>query len=104
MRLDKKTIEIIKNLALYYFGYTSKIYIFGSRVNDADKGGDIDIYIETDLNVDSSELFKLESKYWAGLQKALGERKIDIIVNALKLNKNNYIYEVAKKTGIMINR
>lgn len=102
MRLDKKTIEIIKNLALSYFGNTSKIYIFGSRVNDADKGGDIDIYIETDLNIDSSGLFKLESKYWAGLQKAIGERKIDIVVNDTRLNKNNHIYEVAKETGIMI--
>ncbi|RZD18147.1 MAG: nucleotidyltransferase domain-containing protein [Candidatus Acididesulfobacter diazotrophicus] len=102
MRLDKKTIEIIKNLALSYFGINTKIYIFGSRVNDIEKGGDIDIYIETYLDINSTELFNLESKYWTILQKTLGERKIDIIVNDIKLNKNNYIYEVAKKTGVMI--
>jgi predicted nucleotidyltransferase len=102
VRLDKKTIEIIKNLALSYFGINTKIYIFGSRVNDIEKGGDIDIYIETYLDINSTELFNLESKYWTILQKTLGERKIDIIVNDIKLNKNNYIYEVAKKTGVMI--
>ena len=102
MRLDKKTIEIIKNLALSYFGINAKIYIFGSRVNDIERGGDIDIYIETYLDINSTELFNLESKYWTILQKTLGERKIDIIINDTKLNKNNYIYEVAKKTGVMI--
>ncbi|MHB1679478.1 MAG: nucleotidyltransferase family protein [bacterium] len=102
MRLDKKTVEIIKNMALSYFGINAKIYIFGSRVNDTEKGGDIDIYVETYLDINSSELFNLESKYWTSLQKALGERKIDIIINDTKLNNNNYIYEVAKKTGIMI--
>ncbi|MCL5673740.1 MAG: nucleotidyltransferase domain-containing protein [Deltaproteobacteria bacterium] len=102
MRLDKKTVETIKNLALSYFGINAKIYIFGSRANDIERGGDIDIYIETYLDINSTELFNLESKYWVSLQKALGERKIDIIINDINFNNNNYIYEVAKKTGIMI--
>jgi predicted nucleotidyltransferase len=102
VRLDKKTVETIKNLALSYFGINAKIYIFGSRVNDIERGGDIDIYIETYLDINSTELFNLESKYWVSLQKALGERKIDIIINDINFNNNNYIYEVAKKTGIMI--
>ena len=102
MRLDDKTIKTIKRFGLFYFGSNAKIYIFGSRVDDFKKGGDIDIYIETDLAVNSSELFNLESSYWVSLQKALGERKIDIIVNDINFNKNNYIYEIAKKTGITI--
>lgn len=102
MRLDDKTVKIIKESGLIFFGSNAKVYIFGSRADNLKKGGDIDIYIETDLAVNSSELFNIESEYWVCLQKALGERKIDIIVNDINFNKNNYIYEVAKKTGVTI--
>ena len=103
MRLDDKTIKTIKELGLCYFGNNAKIYIFGSRTDDSKKGGDIDIYVETDLNVNSSELFDIESKYWVSMQKELGEMKIDIVINDINFNKKSYIYEVAKKTGIALN-
>ncbi len=103
MRLDNKTIKTIKELGLRYFGNNAKIYIFGSRTDDSKKGGDIDIYVETDLNVNSSELFDIESKYWVSIQKELGEMKIDIVINDINFNKKSYIYEVAKKTGIALN-
>ena len=35
--------------------------------------------------------------------KELGEIKIDIVINDINFNKKNYIYEVAKKTGIALN-
>lgn len=44
MRLKEKEKEIIKATLLDIFGI-SKIYLFGSRVDDSKKGGDIDLYI-----------------------------------------------------------
>ena len=44
MRLTSKEIKIIKNKSLEIFG-ECEIYIFGSRIDDNKKGGDIDIYI-----------------------------------------------------------
>ena len=44
MRLTSKEIDIIKNKVETIFS-KSVIYLFGSRVYDDKKGGDIDLYI-----------------------------------------------------------
>ncbi|MHB1696728.1 MAG: nucleotidyltransferase domain-containing protein [bacterium] len=100
MRLKKEEIDAIKQTAITYFGSDANVYIFGSRAVDTKRGGDIDIYIETNLKLDSRELYKKKLSYAIALDKKIGEQKIDIIVNNFADNK--HIYEVARKTGIMI--
>jgi len=51
MRINNETIELIKDLANKYFGIDSKVFVFGSRIDDSKKGGDIDLYIETSLDL-----------------------------------------------------
>ncbi len=46
MRLQKNEIDIIKNVILEHIN-DAKIVLFGSRVYDDKKGGDIDIFVET---------------------------------------------------------
>jgi hypothetical protein len=46
MRLDPKTLEIIKSEVADQLGPEAIIRLFGSRVDDNLKGGDIDLYIE----------------------------------------------------------
>ena len=55
MRLSIEESKMIRDSAVKYFGKNSKIYLFGSRTDDKKKGGDIDIYIETDKTL--SEIF-----------------------------------------------
>lgn len=100
MRLKKEEIDIIKQTAMVYFGEEANVYIFGSRAVDAKRGGDIDIYIETNLKLNLHELYKKKLSYAVALDKKIGEQAIDIVVN--NFTDNKYIYEVAKKTGIMI--
>ncbi len=72
MRLTQKEIEIIKNTINRYIK-DSKIYLFGSRLDDNKKGGDIDIFIISQEN--SYELkIKIRSKL-----KYLLHKPIDII-------------------------
>jgi predicted nucleotidyltransferase len=51
MRINNETVELIKELAGKYFGVDSKVFVFGSRIDDSKKGGDIDLYIETSLDL-----------------------------------------------------
>ena len=53
----------------------AQIYLFGSRVDDAAKGGDIDLLVlSTSIN------FMKKLDILAQLHRKLGERKIDIAV------------------------
>ena len=97
MRIRKEDITTIKKITKEYFGSSAKVYLFGSRVNDQKKGGDIDLYIETDLK---ENVFEQKLKMLGKLHQALGEQKIDIVINNFFNDK--YIYHVAKNEGIRL--
>ena len=59
MRLTPKEIDIIKDSVDKIFG-KSTIYLFGSRLDNSKKGGDIDLYIELE---DKENLFELQRRY-----------------------------------------
>lgn len=97
MRLTEKQIKIIKDLAYKFLGTDAKIYLFGSRTDDSKKGGDIDIYIETRI---TENILEKKINMLVELEKKLGQRKIDIVIN--NFQKNLPVYEVAKKEGIIL--
>ena len=45
MRLTQTQIKIIKQVASEVFGPTVRIFLFGSRTDHQQRGGDIDLYI-----------------------------------------------------------
>jgi predicted nucleotidyltransferase len=60
MRLSQKQISIIKQMVMFVFGENTKVYLFGSRVDDTKKGGDVDLLLETQS--DSTLLDKIRLK------------------------------------------
>ncbi|MDD5214633.1 MAG: nucleotidyltransferase domain-containing protein [Methylococcales bacterium] len=95
MRLTSHQQTTIKKLTTEIFGKDARLILFGSRVDDAKKGGDIDLYIE--IKNPESMLDK-KIKLLMALNLALGEQKIDLVVN--NFTKEKPIYEIAKQTGI----
>jgi len=95
MRLSQHYVDVIKK----YFNQIFKngeIYLFGSRVDDNKRGGDIDLY----LNVtDHENLFKKKIQFLAKIKKELGEQKIDIVFNK---DKTRLIEREALKWGIKL--
>jgi predicted nucleotidyltransferase len=67
------------------FGISSKIYLFGSRVDDTLRGGDIDLYIQTEITEDS---FKKRIEFLVELEKEIGEQKVDLVFNYEKSGKS----------------
>ena len=47
MRLTPAQIDIIKTTAQTVLGDGARVTLFGSRVDDQAKGGDVDLYVET---------------------------------------------------------
>ncbi len=80
MRLSEEYRTTIKEVLRKHFGEGSKFYLFGSRVDDTKRGGDIDLYIETDFE-DFDRAWKAKGKSWVEMQDRLGEQKIDILMH-----------------------
>ena len=95
MRLTQSEIADIKRIFLEVFE-SGNIYLFGSRVDDAKKGGDIDLYIDSKST--SNRLAK-KINFLSLLKQALGDQKIDVI---LSKDKSRLIEKEALENGIKL--
>ena len=94
MRLTQFEISAIKKSFSETF-VDGKIYLFGSRVDDNKRGGDIDLYLCPMVKKDNSN--KLKISFLVKLQSIIGEQKIDVIIAK---DKNRLIEQEALATGI----
>lgn len=101
MRLTEKQIEAIRQLFKKYFLKNDHIWLFGSRVDDTKRGGDIDLYIETGYDTISTMVTSKRS-FLIELEEKIGEQKIDIVINQMNSNFHLPIYDEAKKTGVQL--
>jgi len=92
VRLEEWEVREIKKAAKLIFGEDVKVILFGSRVYDDKKGGDIDLYVIT-----NAPTYEKKKKFWIELQERLGEQKIDIILSE---DPNRSIEKVALKEGV----
>ena len=68
--------------------------IFGSRADESQKGGDIDIYIQTDKKED---ILKSKLTFLREFDKLFGEQKVDLLVDNGTKKKKIFEIEIAKK-------
>lgn len=95
MRLTEFEINAIKQSALEVFGSKVQVFLFGSRVDDTKRGGDIDLYIKAEAGND----FTHKIKFLVLLEQKIGEQKIDVV---FALDKNRPIERQAISTGVLL--
>jgi len=98
IRLPIATIDAIVKAFTINFEPGDTLWIFGSRVNLAAKGGDIDLYIETN-NPKADDVISRKFKMVSAIWRSIGERKIDVVINMLSLNYNLPIHNDARQNG-----
>jgi predicted nucleotidyltransferase len=74
-----------------------KIYLFGSRVDDSKRGGDIDLYLIPSQKFDNERDRKI--KFLVKLDSYIGEQKIDVI---LAKDSSRLIEQEALKYGVRL--
>ncbi|MFH0734327.1 MAG: nucleotidyltransferase domain-containing protein [bacterium] len=97
MRLSQLQVEVIKQSVKKIFNDNTKVFLFGSRVDNKKRGGDIDLYIETDI---LNDVFQRKIKLLVMLELTLGQQKIDVVIN--NFTDDLPIYNVAKDEGILL--
>lgn len=95
MRLSPSQQQCIRQVMRHFFGQDAKVWLFGSRADDTRRGGDVDLYVETEP-VDSV-LTSLRCKL--AIEEDL-DMRVDLLVNDQGIDKP--IYVIAKKTGVRL--
>jgi predicted nucleotidyltransferase len=96
MRLTNQEIDIIKSTILNALT-DSKIILFGSRVYDDKRGGDIDLLVQTKQKVDIQRQIKI----LAEMELKGIERKVDLLFQT-PFTKEQNIVKTALKEGIVL--
>ena len=87
IRLTPNEVESILTV-VNFLAKNSEVYLFGSRVFEDKKGGDIDLLIFSEQELDKIDLI-------VKLKHLLGERKIDIIISNRNEMKNDAFVQKA---------
>ena len=95
MRLTYFQQQTICEKARLFFGDMTHVWLFGSRVDDTQRGGDVDLYVETAQA--STLLPALRCKI--ALEESL-DLHVDLVVK--EPGKNKPIYQIAKKQGVQL--
>jgi predicted nucleotidyltransferase len=99
MRLAADQISAIKAEVRRLLGPEARIWLFGSRAQDATRGGDIDLYVETDQVL--ANRARTASQLSARIQLRLGDQRIDVVLVDPQ-TRAQPIHAAAKETGVAL--
>lgn len=93
MRLSCDQAAFAVDLVHRYLGEGARVWLFGSRVDDNARGGDIDLYVETPIAETT-----IPAARCRGALEDLFDIKVDLVVNDLRRVKP--IYAIARREGV----
>ena len=99
MRLGEHQVSAIKALARRLLGDDARVILFGSRSDDAQRGGDIDLLFETPRPVGNRAVAL--GQLYAALIRELGDRKIDVLLSD-PTTPDAPVLRIARETGVVL--
>ena len=98
MRLKQRDIDAIKIAAADAFGTGAVVRLFGSRVDDTKRGGDIDLHVELPCEEIGA---RGEIPFRVALWCALDMTEVDVVV-AVRGAPRRWIDDAAYRSGIVL--
>jgi uncharacterized protein len=102
LRLRPEERDAIVQAAREVFATGTAVYLFGSRVDDSKRGGDIDLLVQTAKPMTPTELVEHRNRFVARLYRLLDEQRIDIVITAYAQPDPRPVVAEAKRTGILL--
>src|SRR5690606_15407121 len=99
MRLSELQKTSIKQHARDIFGEDAQVMVFGSRLNDATKGGDLDLLIVTNHNVPHPPM--QAARLATRISRMMSGSKVDVLSDLPTLQQQP-IHQIARQTGVAL--
>lgn len=99
MRLTMQQIAQLKQVVTEEAGPRARLRLFGSRLDDARRGGDVDLLLQVPVRVDRPAL--LTGRVAARASRVLRGRKVDVLLEAPNLQRLP-IHEIALRDGVLL--
>jgi predicted nucleotidyltransferase len=99
MRLTAEQQSAIRSTVAETFGDAASVWLFGSRVDDSARGGDMDLLITVKQAPDNSAF--TASLIAAKIERAQGGRKVDVVLRTAD-SPLQPIHEIALRTGVAL--
>ncbi len=99
MRLTDDQTQAIRQLAHQVAGSRSRVRVFGSRLDDAAHGGDLDLMLEVQDPVENPAL--MAAQMAARVSRVMHGRKVDVLLCAPNLMRLP-IHDVAFQEGVLL--
>jgi len=98
MRLTNKEHIIICRETKECFGSSAQVFLFGSRVDDSGRGGDIDLLIKSESKL--NDIFRRKINFIVDLKSKIGDQRIDVVV--AEPNDRRDVVRIAETTGVQL--
>jgi hypothetical protein len=85
MRLSPEAVDAIRSAARALAGPDARVRVFGSRLDDSARGGDVDLLLELPTPV--AQPAWLSANLAARISRALGGRAVDVVISAPNLRR-----------------
>ena len=99
MRLTDHQARSIRQLALEVAGTHARVRVFGSRLEDTARGGDVDLMLELPESVANPAL--LAAQFSAKVTRLMHGRRVDVLLTAPNLMRLP-IHDMAFKEGKLL--
>ena len=99
MRISEEMAASLVELSQAHIGSDAVVWLFGSRVRDEARGGDIDVMIEA-AGIDN--LLERKINFRLAFEDRWGEQKLDVIVHDI-YHDDLPIHNLVRATGIRLN-
>jgi predicted nucleotidyltransferase len=99
MRISSADQKTIRSLVEDQFGVQATVRLFGSRLNDDARGGDVDLLVELPDPVPEPAVASAELA--VKITRALGGRSVDVVLRAPNL-RHLPIHDVATREGVLL--
>ena len=99
MRLTPAQIDTIKSTAQDVLGQGVQVTLFGSRVHDDQKGGDVDLMVDVLQAVQEPAL--MAARLASRVSRSMHGRKVDVLLKAPNLLEQP-IHRIATQEGVRL--